>query len=180
MRFGVCLLSLLIAITALAGVASAQSACPECDADEDIPADNTYHNANVGVVEEKSRALVDMDASHGHLRDGKGFWAWLSICFDAFLGRIEEAVGLDLGARGNVDAYVSEDGIDLDATLYAGDTRLDFDESAIGHLDGETWEAMKTTKPVRERVHYPTEIPDYDGVMVDVCVFADIQVSTCG
>lgn len=180
MRTGTRLLSLLIALVAFAGIASAQSACPECDADENVTADNTYHSINVGAVEEKTHALVDTDASHGHFRDGKGLWAWLSICFDAFLGHIEEALGLDLGVEGNVDAYVSEDGLDLDATLYVGDERLDFDDSAVGHLDGESWKAMKATKPLRDQVDYPTDIPDYDSIIVDACVFADVSVSTCG
>lgn len=180
MRFGTRLLCLLIALVALAGIASAQSACPECDADGEGNDENTYHNIDIGVVEEETRTLVDTDAAHGHFRDGKGLWAWFSLCLEAFLGKIEEAIGVDLGVNGNAEAYVSEDGVDLDATLSVGDERVDFDGSAVGDLDGQTWEILGATAPVRDEVDYPTDIPDYEGVFLDVCLYADLELASCG
>lgn len=171
----------IAALLALAGTALAQD-CPECDEDPDDggAVDNSYHSANVGVIEEQDRLLVDTDASHGHLREEKGFWSWLSLCFESFFGSIEEVLGVSLGTNANAELYASEDGVDLDATLYLAGERWDFDESEIGDLDGQTWELSKLTKPVRDEVDYPTHIPDYEGAIVDVCVYGEVHVGTCG
>ena len=172
----------LAALLAFAGAASAQ--CPECDADGDGNADNTYHSIDLGLVENGTETLVDGDAAHGHLSDGEGFWGWLSLCLHAFLGPIEEALGIDLGLDANSEAYVSEEGVDLDATVYLGEDRWSFDESEIGDLDGMTWEVMSDVNAVRGEAgagpgDYPAEIPDYEGADVDLCVAGDLTVSGC-
>ena len=172
----------LAALLVVAGAASAQ--CPECDEDGDGNADNTYHNVNLGLVENETGTLVDTDAAHGHLSGGQGFWGWLSLCLSVLLAPIEEALGVDLGVDANAEAYVSEEGADLDATLYLGGDRWSFDESEIGDLDGQTWEVMAEANAARNEAgvgpsSYPAEIPDYEGVNVDVCVVNELHVSGC-
>lgn len=162
-----------------AGAASAQSSCPECDEDGKDNPNNTYHNIDVGFVENKTEALVDTDVAHSHEGEDSGFWAWLSICLHAFLGHIEEALGIDSGVDANAEAFVSDEGVDLDATLYVGAERVDFDESAVGDLDGQTWEAMKPVANLTRESGLPTGTPDYQGLDVDVCVTAELGIIEC-
>lgn len=175
------LLGSVVALLAFAGVASAQ--CPECDEDGESNPDNTYHSVDLGALENQtqSEALADSDFSHGHQAPGNGFWAWLSLCLHAFVGAIEEALGVDTGIDGNVEAYVDENGADLDATLYVGDERIDFDDSAIGDVDGMTWEVMAEVNAARAGTETPElpAIPEYDGIDVDLCLYADLNVAGC-
>lgn len=168
-----CILSALVALLAAASVASAQSDCPECDADGEGNSMNTYHNADVAFVdEETSEVLADTDAAHGHLDDNKGFWAWLSLCASAWFGAVEEALGIDTDTDANAQVYASEDGIDLDAVAYVQGERVSFEETELASLDGETWSVMGDVSATREDAvgEYPTTIPDYDGADLDLCV----------
>lgn len=175
------LLGSVVALLAVAGVASAQ--CPECDDDGESNPENTYHSIDLGALENQtqSEALADADFSHAHQAPGNGFWSWLSLCLHAFVGAVEEALGVDLGVDGNAEAYVSEDGADIDATLYVGEERIDFDESAIGDVDGMTWEVMTEVNTMRDGTETPDlpTLPDYDGIDADVCLYGDINVAGC-
>lgn len=182
MTTGTKFLMSLAALLAIAGFASAQSVCPECDEDGDGVADNTYHDVDLGVVEDHAEALVDTDLAHGHNDDEKGLWAWFSLCLSAWIGKIEEALGMDTDVDANVDAYVSEDGLDLDATAYLGGERVDFDDSELGDLDGMTWDAMADVHATlgSTGAEIPrAEIPDYQGLDVDVCVNVEIGIIDC-
>lgn len=174
----------LVVLLGAAGFASAQSSCPECDEDGESNPDNTYHSIDVGAIENATRsaALVDTDAAHGHeVGTESGFWAWLSLCLHAFLGEIEEVLGIDTGVDGNVEVYAEDGGIDLDATLHVGNETLDFDNSEIGDLDGMTWEAMGSVNDARRElpVTAETRVPDYDSIDIDVCLYADLGVAGC-
>lgn len=172
----------LVAFLALAGVASAQSSCPECDEDGDGNTDNPYHSVDAGAILNNTTALADTDVAHSQNDDEKGLWAWLSICLSAMVGPIEDLLGVDTGLDSNTEVFASEDGVDLDATVHFGDETIDFDDSEVGDLDGMTWEAAQDVNAARDELPADVpqaEIPDYDGIDVDVCVTDVVETAGC-
>jgi hypothetical protein len=182
MRTGNKLITMLLALVALAGIASAQNApCPECDEDGASNPENQYSSIDIGLIhEDDAEGLVDTDLATSHMGDEKGLWTWLSICLSVFVEKIENALGLDTGVDvdAHVEVYASEDGVDLDASIPGV---WDFDESEIGHLDGETWEAMQDVNALRGDARTGLGVPDgFEGIDVDACVYAELEIGTCG
>ena len=173
------LLATLVGLLALSGVAAAQT-CPECDSDGEANPDNSYHDLDAGVVGESKAVLADSDAAFDEKSDDGGFFAWLSLCLHAFVQAIEDAVGMDTGVDGNAEAYVSEDGIDVDVTVRAAGEVVDFDDSPVGDLDGMTWEAMGDVgADVRDATADRPELPHVDDTSTDLCVDVDVLVPAC-
>lgn len=176
------LLATLVGLVALSGVAAAQTSCPECDSDGEANPDNSYHDLDLGVVGENQTALADTDAAFDDKSDDGGFFAWLSLCLHAFVQAVEDAIGMDTGVDGNAEAYVSEDGVDVDVTLRAAGEVVDFDDSPVGDVDGMTWEAMgDVSADVRDATAGRPELPHVDDTSADLCVNVDaVLVPACG
>lgn len=169
------LIATLAALVAVSGLAAAEP-CPECDEDGE-PADNTYHSIDLGVVHDNATALADTDLALSHQNDEKGFWGWISICLTAFVDKVGEMLGVEADVNGHADVYASEEGVDVDASL----EDVDFDESALGDLDGMTFEAMGEVNDRRAQMglggHLPLGAPEMDDTDTDVCVHADLGIS---
>lgn len=139
----------LVGLLALAGVAAAQSPCPECDADGE-PDDSWYSSVDTGVIGEDEGVLADTDTSVGENQHGK--FSWLSACL-----RFWDALGNELALMWNV--FVSEDGADVDATLQLNDQTVDLDETPAGQLDDLTWTHMPDG---------PVALPPFDASMMPI------------
>lgn len=167
MRSTTTLLAALVGLLALAGVASAQTAeCPECD--EDVPAndDCTYSSVDTGFVGKNATSLVDTDLCVREADESGGWWAVFSLC----LTQVLEAGGELIGVFVTLDIFASEDGLDVDGGIATTDGEvLDFDDSPIGDLDDQTWEAG-------EQSDLPAlpgtggALPD-EGAIVNECVY---------
>lgn len=145
----------LLALLAFAGVAAAQ--CAECD--EDGPADDSrYSSLDTGVITDDATTLVDVDQSVGENQHGR--FSWLALCFQFF-----DVLGNSIGVM--FDAFVSEDGADIDATANVNGHEVDFDDSPLGDLDGATWNAMDKTGVELPVDH--TLLPEVD---IDHCLNA--------
>ena len=203
MSIGMRIVTGLLAMLALTGIASAQNApCPECDADGDANPENTYSSIDLGLVGNDTEVLGDTDWAVSHSDDEKGFWAWLSLCVGVFLQHVEETLGVKADADANVEAYVSQDGVDLDATVYApgeacaavpaeaaealvalgddGSCSFGFDRGAAGDADGQTWvmvgEADAQLGGIPTAPFPGEHVPALDQ---DVCVDAELVLGTC-
>lgn len=179
----------LAALLAIAGVASAQNTpCPECDPDGE-PVENSYHSVDLGVVdEEETEVLADTDASHSHDGDEKGFWLWFSLCLNAFVQHVEDALGIHTDVDANAQVYADSEGADVDATLHVSQhvcdavgvstaCDQDFDESELGDLDGMTYEAIAEVEATTgQDAFVPAVLPDTGDSDTDVCVHAELVV----
>ena len=172
----------LAVLLAVAGWASAQNAeCPECDADGVPGVNSSYSSVDLGVIDEDDlEAIADTDASLSDHRS-ETFFGWISICLSAFVDSIAGLVGLDLDLDANAEVYASEHGVDVDATVLSeGEEALDFDASALGDLDGATFEAMGG---VRDATGLDVDggvgglVPD--GLDVDACLEVDLAIVAC-
>lgn len=187
MRAYISTLIVLAALLAFAGAASAQNApCPECDPDGE-PVENSYHSVDVGVVdEEETEVLADTDASHADDGDEKGFWLWFSLCLNAFVQKVEDALGVHTDVDANAQVYADSQGMDVDATLHgaqyvcdavgvATQCDQDFDASELGDLDGATYDAVADVEAATgEDVFVPAVVPGTGDSDTDVCVHADL------
>ena len=147
-------LSALLGLLLLAGTAAAQThANGTCDVtgthasgacEAGAYPDDRYYDADAGAATEHASGLVDADASHSDpeaAKDGSLF-GWLSVNWNVLVAKLGEVFGM-AGQEapvvdGGVDVYASADGVDLDASV--GD--VTFDGSAVGDLDGKTFETM--------------------------------------
>lgn len=201
---------LLVTLLAVAATAAAQGqSCPECDEDGE-PVNNTYYSIDLGVLANETHVLGDTDAALSHTDYEKGFWAWFSLCLSAFVDGIEALIGVNVDADANVEAYLSEDGADLDATVYVpgeacaalppeaaeargalgddGDCAFGYDRSGLGDLDGETWPAMTEVNAVRDETGTDGLYGDLgvggedlpEDRDVDLCLNADLHLGLCG
>lgn len=155
----------LAALLAIAGFASAQSPCPECDPDGE-PDNSTYSSIDTGLLHGDDHVLVDTDSSYGEKDDGTMF-TWFAFCFSVFLAQLEEMLEMDV-----VDfdlwfeAYNGEDGSDLDGGIMLdGETIADLDETPAGDLDDATWGLLPETG-----VGLPEDDIPYEGVDEDLCL----------
>ncbi|HWH08019.1 MAG TPA: hypothetical protein VNX21_02395 [Candidatus Thermoplasmatota archaeon] len=120
-----------------------------------VDGDARYADLDAGAATDEAAGALDTDANVADpqgVRSGGGFFGWLQVGWSAFvakLGGVLETLGQDAPeADGGVEAYVSTDGVDLDASV-AGHT---FDGSPAGDLDGKTFEAASTAKGKVEEV----------------------------
>lgn len=118
--------------------------------------DGNYGDLDASVVTDNASAALDADGSVVEADDveTQGIWAWLAVSLGAVFEDVAGWLGLDVDTPdaldANAEAYVSEDGIDLDATLSVPCTPLtmdhcgeqSFDGSPAGDADGLTWEIM--------------------------------------
>lgn len=146
-------LTALLGVLLLAGTAAATTAHGTCDvAGADASAlceagaypDDQYYDADASATTEHASGLVDADASHTDpdaATEGTLF-GWISLRWSAFVGALADVFGAagqeTPDVDGGVDVYASTDGVDLDAAV--GD--VTFDGSAVGDLDGKTFETM--------------------------------------
>ncbi|HET6404350.1 MAG TPA: hypothetical protein VFH78_06860 [Candidatus Thermoplasmatota archaeon] len=189
-------LIVLAALVAISGVAAAQNnPCPECDPDGE-PADNSYHSVDIGAIVKNEtgavtdEVLADTDVAYSHDNHPKGFWLWFALCLSAFFQHIEDILGIHTDVDANVEVYAESNGVDIDASVYGVqaicaelevDTKCDFnfDRSAVGDLDGKTWEAVATVeKKTGVDVFVPAVLPDTGDSDTNVCVTA--QLTLCG
>lgn len=195
----------LMALVALAGVASAQNdPCPECDPDGPDNPENTYSSLDLGVLGNDTEALADSDWAVSHSDDEKGFWSWLSLCLGVFIAHVEDVLGVEVDVDGNVEAYVSQDGVDLDATVQMDDAvcqnvdgnvtatlgddggcAFGFDRSAAGDLDGQTWETLGEANAELRANGVEPHVVGFPGeyapsVDEDVCLHAEMELGLCG
>lgn len=191
MSFGTNLLMALAALLAVSGVAAAQ--CPECDPDGAPGTDDgSYSSVDVGAVGDTDLSVADEGSS--------SFWAWFSVCLTVLIDGIEHLLGVDTGVQASADGYASEDGLDLDAAVDLGtacgtagagdavgdatgspvDCAFDFDQSELGGLDGETWEAMSDLHAAgAPYVGMPVSNDAADGLDADSCVVVDVHIHSC-
>lgn len=134
----------LTTMLAFAGTASA--AGPDVSHDALVDAGSRYADLDASAASEHGAGALDTDANvadPGSAKDG-GFFGWLQVGWSSVVGTLAtvfETLGQDQPETdGGVEAYVSDDGVDLDASL--GETT--FDGSAAGDLDGKTFETMAT------------------------------------
>lgn len=190
MSFGIHILTALAAMLALAGVAAAQ--CPECDPDGAAGSDGSYSSIDLGAIHHDGGAVADTDLSVAD-EGSSGFWAWLSVCLTVFIDSIEDLIGFDTGLQASADAYVSEDGIDLDAAVDLADLcastpvgetvdcATTFDESPLGDLDGQTWQVAEEVHAAgAPYVGMPVSNDAVDGIDVDACLVAELAIASCG
>lgn len=206
MSIGMRILAGLLALITAAGVASAQNdPCPECDSDGPAGDSGSYSSIDLGAITDNATALVDTDASFSDSDDEEGFWAWLSICLSVFVERIENLLGVEspeVDLDANVDAFISDDGVDLDANVQLDDEVCDnmdgnvtealggnsdcvfsFDRSELGDLDGETWKVAAEAKAALglDEVNLPVggeHIPE--DIDIDLCLYAELELGVCG
>lgn len=182
-------------LLAIAGVASAQNdPCPECDPDGE-PGENSYHSVDAGLIGANAtgthvtEVLADTDVAYNHDAESeKGFWTWVSICFSAFLQKVEEMVGVETDVDANVEVYSDSEGTDIDAsvtgvqdacTALEVDTECDwsFDQSELGDADGMTYQAIAAAEATTGAdVFVPSFLPDTEDTDTDVCVTVELVV----
>lgn len=142
----------LITMLAFAGTASA--AGPDVSHDALVDGDARYADLDAAAASDEASAALDTDANAADPASAKdgGFFGWLQVGWSsvvAKLGAVFETLGQDApSVDGGAEAYVSDDGVDLDASL----GEHTFDGSAAGHLDGKTFETMTTAKGKVEEV----------------------------
>lgn len=149
----------LLALVTLAGSASADGVIAGADGsattDEAsargeafVNSGARYADLDAGAATSEAMAGLDTDANVAHPESIKGdsFFGWLEVRFSAVvakLGLVFETLGREPPQTdGAVEAYVSTDGVDLDANV----SGVDFDGSPLGGVDGKTWEASATAK----------------------------------
>lgn len=117
--------------------------------------DGNYGDLDASAAADNAAATLDADGSMAEteeVREG-GFWAWLSLHVGAIVTGVAEKLGLDVGtaADANAEAYVSHEGVDLDATVTlpctgvhadipCGDVH--YDDTPAGEADDATWETL--------------------------------------
>lgn len=168
MTIGPRIVTSLLVLLAAAGVASAQ--CVECDADGEPGVNSSYSSVDVGAVSDEAMGYVDTDWSVADSDHPSGFWVWISLCFGAFVEKLEHALGLESGVEGNVELFAGENGMDLDGAV--GD--LSFEDSPAGELDDATWQHMGEMPVDLPAMPAGGEsMPETD---VDVCVLVSVAV----
>lgn len=179
LRFGLLALALLVA-----GSAAAQtSGMTDVDADGlaaggEYGAYDDYYDADLAAATDDAAGALDADASRSGVDDAKAgdFWSWLALSFSAMIGNLAAALGADapeVATDADAEVFVSDDGVDLDATVTGvpcppatpdapvalPDTpdvpvdapsipcgTVDYDASEAGGADGKTWETMSTLR----------------------------------
>ena len=134
----------LMTMLAFSGVASA--AGPDASHDAYVDAEDRYADLDGAASTDEGAAGLDTDANVADPESAKdgGFFGWLQVCWSTFVdkvGGVFEKLGHEEPeVDGGAEAYVSDDGIDLDASV----GEHTFDGSPVGHLDGKTFETMTT------------------------------------
>lgn len=155
------LLASLAALVVLAGAAAAQSGepCPECDSDGE-PDDSWYSSVDTGVITDEGAVLEDTDMSVGENQHGR--FTWFQYCL-----QVLDVFGNHLAIA--YEAFVSEDGADVDGSVTVNGETVDLEDTPLGDLDDATW---TTTDEL------PAELPEVpmghedlpEGVDVDECL----------
>ena len=169
------LIGSLAALLAISGLAVAQTECPECDEDGD-PDDSWYSSVDTGVVGEEEGVLSDTDVSVGENEHGR--FTWIQIC-EQFWDALGNFVVITF------EAFVSEDGADIDGTVTVNGETVDLEDTPAGELDDETWGHMEESGflealPSHEDLPEPVDIdhcvyPD-EGVEVDIEATASCEI----
>lgn len=170
-------------VAALPGLAAAKP-CPKCDPGS---GDNWWSTANVGAVGNATGPVkhnLDMGAVENtgvgtaHSNDKRGFWAFLTICFEAWSHKLAEMTGFDLHLKGDASVYADQHGVDVDAHALG----QDFEKTALNKTDDLTWQA---NAEARAKLHEQgVDLPTAPGLPTeklptahaDVCVDAQITV----
>lgn len=165
MRLRPQLLICLAALLALSGAALAQTEgpCPECDEDGE-PDDSWYNSVDTGVVGEDEGVLSDTDVSVGENEHGR--FTWIQIC-EQFWDALGNFVIITF------EAFVSEDGADIDGTVTVNGETVDLEDTPAGDLDDETWGHMEETG-VLDGLPSHEDLPE--PVDIDHCIYPDESV----
>lgn len=161
----------LLALLTLAGTASADGAVGGVDASATtdhasaqaegfVNSDARYADLDAGAATDEAAGALDTDANVAHPKSiqGGGFFGWIEVRWSTLVAKLDgvfEALGHDAPTTdGAVEAYVSTDGVDLDANV----SGVEFDRSPLGEVDGKTWEASATAKGhvATAKGHVPT------------------------
>lgn len=154
-------LTCLLALVALAGLAAAQelAPCPECD--EDGEADESWYNSvDTGIITGEGGVIEDTDVSTGENQHGE--FTWFQYCLRFF-----DALGNSITIM--FESFISEDGADLDAKIDVNGEEIDLEDTLIGDLDDATWGNMPEAG-----LDLPApydELPE--GRNVDECLYVD-------
>lgn len=133
-------------MTMLAFAGTAMAAGPDVSHDALVDGDARYADLDASAASEHGSGALDTDANVADPESAKdgGFFGWLQVGWSSFVDKLStvfDAAGQDEPATdGGVEAYVSDDGVDLDASV----GEHTFDGSPAGDLDGKTFEAMST------------------------------------
>lgn len=176
----------LLALAAFVPIAAAQSPCPECDPDGAGDDNASYSSIDLGVIGDHAEAVGDTDASVSDSDHEDGFFMWLAICLSAWLDDVTGLLGLEVDNDANAELYATDDGFDLDANVTNVPCvvpgipcgTLSYDESAVGDLDGESWEALGSLPVDPEPSGVGEHVPD--GLWVDLCVYLELEIAGCG
>lgn len=166
----------------LASVGGAQ-ACPRCDPGS---GDNWWSTADVGAdgnatgpVHHGLDTAGDENTGVGlaHSDDHKGFWAFVSICFEAWSNKLSKLTGFDVGLKGKADVYADSHVVDAKARVLGQDT------TKLVKVNDTTWQAESQVRgTVKSQTGVdvpivpalPTEkLPELNG---NVCVEAKVTV----
>lgn len=165
-------LAIALLLLLAAGSASAQ-ACPECDSDGTPDHNASYSSVDAGYTNSSDAgAGADTDASVSDKDHKNGWFTWLSFCLDGFVAIVEEITGTDETVDAKTEAYVSEDGADLDANLTVLGESVDYDKNeVVGQTDNMSWGLMAKVKAFLgiQKLPHPVggeALPDVDE---DVC-----------
>lgn len=179
MRVGLLTLAALLAVAAPVaaqsygtGTTTITTDAADAAAEGGLYGDGNYGDLDAGAAADGAAAAVDADGSMSDVEDAAegGFFTWLSLHASAFFAVLAETLGIDAPttADAKVDAYLSDDGVDLDATVTGLPCAalpeapvalpetpeipvetpavpcgtVDYDASPAGDADGKTWEAM--------------------------------------
>lgn len=175
-------LAVALLLLLAAGTASAQEACPECDSDGDPDWNASYSSVDAGYQNSSdAEAGADTDASVSDSDHKNGWFTWISVCLHGFIAAIEEMTGQDTTADAKTEAYVSEDGADVDANVTLLNASVDYDKlDVVGKTDDKSWSVIAQVKAFLGIGKLPHPVggevlPDADE---DVCVEADVTL--CG
>lgn len=101
----------------------------------DLSAEKGKASATADAATDEATGGLQADAAHADPESEDGFWAWLSLSFNAFLERLGEALGADApGLDGGANVHVGEDGVEVDAAV--GDVKVEGPH--VGGASGKT------------------------------------------
>ncbi|MEA3201985.1 MAG: hypothetical protein QOE90_3413 [Thermoplasmata archaeon] len=174
--------SVLVLLVFASGVAAA-SPCPRCDPGS---GDNWWSHVNVGATGNAtgpvrhnldSGAVENTGLGVAHRGDHKGFWAFMTICFDAWADKLSRMTHLNLALHGKASVYADSHVVDAKANVAGVDT------TKLVRVNDTTWKAEATARG--QLAAHGVVVPDVPAVVPtenlpqpsgDVCVQAKVTV----
>lgn len=112
-----------------------------------VNGETRYADGDANVSTDDAAGALDTDASTSDVTQAResGVFGWLQISFTAVSAKVQSVLaklGFEHDLSGDAEAYVSDDGVDLDANVLGHD----FDGSPAGKADDHTWTTMGKVK----------------------------------